>query len=77
MLGWIFSLFKWTVFAVVILVLGQVVQWRDRPISDHIKSTLSHFETPSQLAPQLARKVERFSKEEKARLDTILSKQAR
>lgn len=72
MLGWLFALCKWCVFAVVVLVLGQLVRWNQRPISDHVRSTLAHFEP----APSLIRKVERFSKEEKARLDSILSRQA-
>jgi hypothetical protein len=83
MLGWIFSTIKWAVFAVAILVLGHVVQWRERSISDHIKSTISHFDPPPAL-PAVTRKVsqaikgaERFSKEERARLDKLLSGQSR
>jgi len=72
MLSWIFSVFKWCVFALAVLVLGQLVRWRERPISDHVKSTLAHFDS----APALMQKVEKFSKDERARLDGILSKQA-
>ena len=95
MLGWIASIFNWTFFAVLIPVLGQVVEWRNRPISDHIRSTLSHFDSPrvparlpslpevpsvsslSQKLRQGTQRAERFSKEERARLDSILSGQAR
>ena len=95
MLSWIASIFKWTFFAALILVLGQVVEWRNRPISDHIRSTLSHFDAPrvparvptlpelpsvSNLSLKLrqgTQRAERFSKEERARLDSILSGQAR
>jgi hypothetical protein len=95
MLGWIFSIFKWTLFAVVVLVAGQLVEWRNRPISDHIRSTLAHFDAPHVPArvptlPELpsaaslsqklqiqTQRAERFSKEERARLDNILSGQAR
>lgn len=94
MLGWIFSIFKWTFFAAVILLLGHVVEWRNRTISDHIRSTLAHFDAPrvparvpnlsdlpslsnlSQKLKQGPQRAERFSKEERARLDSILSGQA-
>ena len=79
MLGWIFSLAKWTIFAVAILVLGHVVEWRNRTISDHIKTTLSHFdlEQPRVLNNMRRFTRERISKEERAHLDRLLSGQAR
>jgi hypothetical protein len=74
MLGLIVSFTKWSLFAIAVLVLGHVIEWRNRTISDHIKTTLSHFELEQ---PQAIRKIERFSKEERARLDRLLSGQAR
>lgn len=79
MLSGLFSLIKWTAFAAIILVLGQVVEWRNRTISDHIKTTLSHFDTQnriSQATERASKRVEQFSKEERARLDKLLSGRA-
>ncbi len=79
MLGWIFSLAKWTIFALVILVMGHVIEWRNRTISDHIKTTLSHFDLEQPRALERMQRLarERISKEERARLDRILSGQTR
>ncbi|MFN7685798.1 MAG: hypothetical protein ACK5QT_10360 [Oligoflexia bacterium] len=77
MLRLIFSLIRWSAFAVVVLVLAHLIEWKNRTLSDHIKVTLSHFETPRRVSRETLEKIERFSKEERARLDNLLSGQAR
>ena len=45
MLGTLFSLvthvFKWVFFTILVLIAGQLVHWRGRSVSDHVKGTLA------------------------------------
>jgi hypothetical protein len=55
LLGW---LIKLGVFATIVLVLGHVVTWKGKTISDQVKTQLSHAERTD-----LVGKVKRWSKE--------------
>lgn len=49
LIGWIF---KTVLFAAFILVVGQIIQWNGKSVSDQIKTGLSHAErvTPKNLS---------------------------
>jgi hypothetical protein len=47
LLGWII---KASLFAAAVLIIGNIVHWRGKTISDQVKTSLAHAERPNQIS---------------------------